>query len=84
MYHPPGRSITKCYSKVRTLDRGAKPCHTMTMNNEPPLPTVPVLTTEQLLAELAEIDATRTARLEARAQEYFDSWEDGDYDADLD
>ena len=50
------------------------------MNNQTPLPTVPILTTEQLLAELAEIDASRAARLEARAQEYFDSWEDGDED----
>lgn len=49
---------------------------------ETALPSVPVLTTEQLLAELAEIDAVRAARLEARAQEYFDSWEDGDCDGE--
>ena len=48
---------------------------------ETALPSVPVLTTEQILAELAAIDASRAARLESRAQEYFDSWEDGDCDA---
>jgi hypothetical protein len=35
-----------------------------------------LLSNDALEAELAEIEAARAARLEARAEEYFDSWED--------
>lgn len=45
-------------------------------DNQTQTPNAYTVTREQIQAELAEIAAARAARLEARAEEYFDSWED--------